>query len=111
MVFLARLLVVALALMGVAYLVPGIEIASLYTAIIAAVVLGLLNIFVRPILLILTFPITLLTLGLSTFIINGFLFWFAASFIDGMRVDGFVSAFVGALIISVVSTVAHRVLS
>ena len=110
MIFLARLLIVALALMGIAYLVPGITIASFYTAVIAAVILGLLNVFVRPVLLLLTFPITLLTLGLSIFLINGLLFWFAASFIDGMSVAGFLPAFVGALMISVVSAVADHVL-
>lgn len=111
MKILFRLLIVAVALMGIAYIVPGIEVASFYAALIAAIVLGLLNIFIRPLLLILTFPITILTLGLSLFLINALLFWFAASFIDGMHVAGFLPAFVGALLISVVSTVANRLLS
>jgi len=108
---LIRLLVVAIALMGIAYIVPGIEVTSFYAALIAAIVLGLLNIFIRPLLLVLTFPITILTLGLSIFLINALLFWFAASFIDGLQVAGFIPAFMGALLISVVSTIANRLLS
>lgn len=111
MKILFRLLIVAVTLMGIAYIVPGIEITSFYAALIAAIVLGLLNIFIRPLLVVLTLPITILSLGLFIFVINGLLFWFAASFIDGMQVAGFIPAFIGALLISVVSTVVNRVLS
>lgn len=110
MPILIRLLLVALALMGVAHLIPGIEVASFLTAFGAAIILGLLNIFVRPLLVLLTLPVTLLTLGLFVFVINGLLFWAAASFLDGFSVDGFIPAFVGALIVSAVSALSSRLL-
>ena len=70
---------------------------------IVAVLLGALNLLVRPILVVLTLPITFLTLGLFTFVINAFLFWFLSSFIQGFAVTGFFAAFFGALVVSVVS--------
>lgn len=110
MIIIARVLVIAFALVVCAAVVPGIEIAGLYSAIIAAIVLGLLNLFARPVLIILTLPVTLLSLGLFVFVINAALFWFAASFIEGFAVSGFVAALLGSLIVSVVSTVANRFL-
>jgi putative membrane protein len=110
MKLLTRILITALALLLVSYLIPGIEVASFYAAIIAALILGLLNILVKPILVILTLPITILTLGLFIFVINAGLFLFAASFIDGFAVDGFISALLGSLIVSVISAFANRLL-
>lgn len=110
MKIISRILVGALALLVAAYLVPEIEVTSLYTAIIAAVVLGLLNMLVRPILVILTLPITVVTLGLFIFVINTALFMFAASFIDGFSVAGFLPALLGSLIVSVISTIANKFL-
>ena len=106
----ARLIVTALALLLVAEVVPGIEVENLYIAIIASLVLGLLNIFVKPLLVILTLPITILTLGLFLFVINAVLFWFAASFIDGFAVSGFWPAFFGSLIVTIISTFASKLL-
>lgn len=103
-----KLLLVTLTLLLVASLVPGIEVDGFYTALIAAIVIGLLNLFVKPILVLLTLPITVLTLGLFLFVINAFLFWFAASFIEGFAVDGFLAALVGSLIVTIVSTFANR---
>lgn len=105
----------ALSILFVAYALPklglpGITIASFYTALIVALVLGLLNITLKPILVILTLPINLITLGLFTFVINGFLFWFAASFIDGFTTEGFTGAFVGALLVSLISMIGHKVI-
>lgn len=105
---LARFLAIVLALLLAARFVPGISIDGFKYAVIAALVLGLVNMLVRPILLILTFPITLLTLGLFIFVINAFLFWAVSTFIDGFAVDGFVPALLGALIVSVVSMVVNR---
>jgi len=110
MKLIARLLLTTLALLAVAAYVPGVAIDGLYSAIMAAVVLGLLNLFVRPILVILTFPITLLTLGLFILIINASLFWFAATFIDGFSVTGFLPALIGSLIVTVVSTLGNKYL-
>ncbi len=106
----ARILLTALTLLLVAAYVPGVQVEGLYTALIAAVVLGLLNIFVRPVLILLTFPITLLTVGLFILVINASLFWFAASFIDGFTVSGFWPAFFGAVIVSTVSALGNRYL-
>lgn len=108
---LARVLLVALTLLVVAELVPGIGIDGLYPALIAALVLGVLNVFVRPVLFILTLPITVLTLGLFIFVINAALFMFAASFIDGFTVIGFLPALIGSLIVSIVSTYGNRFLA
>ena len=93
----------AIALMAVAYLLPGISVASFVTALIAALVLGLVNAVIRPILVLLTLPATLLTLGLFIFVINGLLFWFVGSFIEGFTVAGFWAGFFGAIVYSLVS--------
>jgi putative membrane protein len=110
MKFITKLLLIALTLLLVAQYVPGIEVSGLYPAIIAALVLGLLNLIVKPILLILTFPITVLTVGVFVLIINTFLFSVAASFVSGFTVAGFWSAFIGSLIVSAVSTIGNRYL-
>lgn len=89
------------------YLVRGIYVADLPTAVVAAGVLGIINLFIRPIIIILTLPINILTLGLFTFVINGFIFYFIGNAIKGMAVANFSSAFMGALIISIVNAVAH----
>jgi putative membrane protein len=81
---------------------------GLYIAIIAALILGVLNILVKPVLVLLTLPITIVTLGLFIFIINAFLFWFVASFIDGFTVDGFIPALLGSLIVSIISAVGNK---
>ena len=107
--FLLRLLINALALLVVAYVVPGIEVSSFYIALIAAVILGVLNAILRPILLILTLPITVLTLGFFALVINALIFWFVASFLEGFTVRGFTAAFVGAIIMWIVSLVTGLV--
>lgn len=103
-----RLLAVALALMLAAEFIPGISVTGVYPAIIAAIVLGLLNLFIRPILLILTIPINLLTLGLFTFVINAALFMFAASFIQGFAVHSFLAALLGSMFVSLVNMAVYR---
>ena len=103
-----RILVSALALLFAAYVVPGIDVSNIYVAIIAAIILGLLNLIARPILIILTLPVTIVTLGLFIFIINALLFWFAASFVEGFTVRGFFPALIGSLVVSVVSSAAHK---
>ena len=96
-------LINALALLTVAYVLPGIEIESIWTAMVAAVVLGLVNAVIRPILILLTLPATLLTLGLFIFVINGLLFWLVGSFVEGFVVGGFWAGFFGAIVYSIVS--------
>lgn len=106
-----RIVVTALALVLAANIVPGITVASFQTALIAAIVLGIINIFIKPILSILAFPITLITFGLFSFVINAAMFGLAAYFTTGFAVAGFVPALLGSLVVTVVSTVAHHVLS
>ena len=102
-----RLLVVwlinALALMAVAYLMPSIQVSSFGAALVAALVLGLVNAVVRPILVLLTLPVTILTLGLFIFVLNGLLFWMVGSWLQGFEVAGFWPAVFGALLFSLVS--------
>ena len=93
----------ALALMALPYLISTVQIKSFGTALVVALVIGLLNTFVRPILFILTLPINLLTLGLFTFVLNGFTFWLASRFVDGFFVGGFWWAVLAAIIYSIIS--------
>ena len=96
-------LINAVALMAVAYLLPGIAVSSFVVALVAALALGLVNAVLRPILILLTLPATLLTLGLFIFVINGLLFWFVGSFVAGFTVTGFWPAIFGAIAYSIVS--------
>ncbi len=93
----------AVALLAVAYLLPSIQVASFGSAMIAAVLLGLVNAVVRPVLILLTLPATLLTFGLFLFVINALMFWLAGSMIEGFAVESFWSAFFGSLLFSLVS--------
>ena len=96
-------LINAVALIAVAYLMPGVSVASFTTALVAALILGLINAVVRPVLVLLTLPVTLVTLGLFIFVLNGLLFWFVGSFIQGFVVQGFWSGVFGAIVFSVIS--------
>src|ERR1700755_3058516 len=98
---LARWIINAAALMLVAYLYPGVHVESFVAALIAALVLGLVNAVVRPVLVLLTLPVTLLTLGLFLFVINALLFWLVAEVVKGFNVTGFLAALVGSLLFSV----------
>ncbi|MEK7579507.1 MAG: phage holin family protein [Patescibacteria group bacterium] len=106
-----KLIITALAILLVAYLVPGVTVASFWTALFVALILGLLNLTLKPILIILTLPINLITLGLFTFVINALLFWLVGTFIEGFAVEGFVPAFVGALIVSIVGWLGHLLIT
>lgn len=93
----------AAALFAVPYLMHSVDVTSVGAALVAALVLGLVNTLVRPLLLLLTLPVTVLSLGLFIFIINGFMFWLVAKVVDGFHVDSFGSAILGALLYSVIS--------
>lgn len=110
MTILLRILITAGALLLCAYLVPGIIVSSVLVAVVAAIVLGLLNLIARPILILLTLPITIVSLGLFIFVINAIVFALAASLVPGFAVAGFVPALIGSLIVSIVSTVANWVI-
>jgi len=98
-----RWIVLTLAIVIAAYLFPGIHVSSFGAAFLSALVLGILNAFFRPVLIILTLPINILTLGLFTFVINAFLLMMTSGVIGGLIVDSFGSALLGSLIISLVS--------
>lgn len=102
--------VVAVSLLLAAYLVPGISVSSFYIALIVVALLGVLNIFIKPILILLTLPINIITLGLFVFVINGALLWFLATFIDGFTVLGIIPAIVGAIVVSAGSFIGNRLL-
>ena len=93
----------AACLLAIPYLLPQVQISGFTNALIAALVLGLLNTLIRPILVILTLPISVVTLGLFIFVINGLMFWLAAKFLDGFAVASFGWAIVAALVYSVIS--------
>ncbi len=95
----------ALALLAVAYLLPGVQVDGFSAALIAALVLGLINTLIRPLLILLTLPVTVLTLGLFILVINGLLFWFAGSVLKGFEVSGFWVALMGALLYSILSSI------
>jgi len=107
---LLKWLVSALAFLALPYIVAGISVEGFGTAMILALLWGLLNITIRPILLLLTLPINLLTLGLFTLVINGFLLWLLGGFIKGFEVHGFWAAVLGAIVLSIVSALTHWVL-
>lgn len=95
----------ALALLTVAYVLPGIIVDGFTAALIAALILGLINTLIRPLLILLTLPVTVVTLGLFILVINGLLFWFAGSVIKGFEVSGFWYGVAGALLYSIISSV------
>jgi putative membrane protein len=111
--FALRLFATALAVLLAANFVSGISVDAqppLVAALIFAIILGLLNAFLRPILLLLTLPLNLITLGLFTLVVNAIVFWLASRIDVGVHVDSFGAAFLGAAVVSVVSFVASRVL-
>jgi len=100
MKMLVRWLLLAAALLLVAHIYPGVTVRSFGSAMVAALVIGLFNTLLRPVLVLLTLPVTLLTLGLFLFIINALMFYFAASVLNGFEVSGFGAALIGSLIYS-----------
>jgi putative membrane protein len=110
MKLLSKWLLSAAALLLVAYLYQGVEVHSFTAALIAAFVIGLLNTIVRPVLVILTLPVTVVTLGLFLFVINALMFWAAASVLDGFHVRNFTAALIGSLIYSVIGMVVELLL-
>ena len=109
-----RLLIVwlinAAALFALPYLMSSIKVDSILTALGAALILGLINTFIRPLLVLLTLPATLLTLGLFIFVINGLLFWFVGSYVSGFHVAGFWSGVFGAILYSIISWALSAIL-
>jgi putative membrane protein len=102
-------LVTTIAILVAAYIVPGIRVDSLGAALIGAAILGVLNVVLKPILVVLTLPITLLTLGLFLFVVNALVFLLAGSLLSGFHVHSFWSALLGSLIVSIVSYIAYSI--
>lgn len=97
----------ALALFIVSKIVSGIELRGFGAALVAVIVIGLINALIKPILLVLTLPITILTLGLFTFVLNALMLLLAGNIVSGFRVDGLWTAFIGSILLSIVSTILH----
>ena len=110
MKILIKWLLYAMALLALAHLYSGVVVASFTAALIASLVIGLFNTLLRPILVLLTLPVTILTLGLFLFVINALMFWFAANVLEGFHVRGFGAALLGSLIYSVMGIVIDSAL-
>lgn len=101
MKLIVKWLLSAAALLAVAYLYSGVQVTSFTAALVAAFVIGLFNMILRPVLVVLTLPVTVITLGLFLFVINALMFWAASGVLDGFQVNGFGAALLGSLIYSV----------
>ncbi|HWS05426.1 MAG TPA: phage holin family protein [Burkholderiaceae bacterium] len=100
----------AAALLAVAHLYRGVQVETFTAAMVASLVIGLLNTFVRPVLVLLTLPVTLVTLGLFLFVINALMFWVASEMLPGFQVSGFGAALLGSLIYSLLGIVIDSAL-
>jgi len=103
-----RIIISAVVAFGLSYILNGVHIQSFVTALILAIVLGLLNIIVKPILIILTLPITIFTFGLFLFVINALIILLAAKFVNGFRVDGFWWALLFSLLLSILTSFLYK---
>ena len=103
-------LINTVALLALPYLMSSIHVDTFVSALIAALILGLVNTFIRPVLILLTLPVTLLTLGLFIFVINGLLFWAVGSWLEGFHVAGFWSGVGGAILYSIISWALSAIL-
>ena len=110
MKLLLKWLLSAAALLFVAYVYSGVEVKSFPSALVAAFVIGLFNVVLRPVLVVLTLPVTIVTVGLFLFVINALMFWAAASVLDGFHVAGFGAALLGSLIYSVLGVLIESAL-
>ena len=100
-----KLLINALALIITANIIKGIHLYSFSSAIWAALILGLVNMVIRPIMLIITLPINVITLGLFTLLINGLMLWITSLWVSGFIIDSFFAALIGAIVLSIISTI------
>ncbi len=98
---LIRWVTFSLIIMFVAWIIPGISIENFWAAMIAAIVIALINAVIKPVLILLTLPINIMTLGIFTLIINAVLFMFAAYLVPGIEVNSFLSAFIGSILLSI----------
>ena len=110
MKFILKWFVNTVSLLIVVKILSGIHIDKISNAIIAALVLGLVNAFLRPLIIIFTLPINIMSLGLFTFVINGLLFYFVAKLIEGFTIDSYSTAFIGSLLFSIISFLLNIVI-
>lgn len=105
--FLIRLLISAIAAMVTAYVLPGVKINSFGTALVLAIVLAILNLLVKPVLILLTLPVTIITLGLFLLVINAVIIMIASSLVSGFKVDGFIWALLFSLVLTIVTGIMN----
>ena len=110
MILILKWLLSACALLLIAYLYGGVQVASFGSALLAALVIGLLNAVLRPVLVVLTIPVTVITLGLFLFVINALMFWAASGLLSGFHVNGFGAALLGSLMYSALGMLIDRAL-
>ncbi|MGH8193375.1 MAG: phage holin family protein, partial [Woeseiaceae bacterium] len=98
----------AVALLVIAHMVGGIQVSGFGTALIGALILGLVNGFVRPVMILLTLPLTIVTLGLFLFVVNALMFWLVAALVPGFQISGFGAALLGSLLLTVLNILIDR---
>jgi putative membrane protein len=101
--------IITVGILVAAHVIPGIRVSSIKDAFIAAAILGLFNVLLKPILVFLTFPLTLLTLGLFLFVVNALLFWLAGSLMKDFEVKSFPAALLGSVVVSLISFIANLI--
>lgn len=106
-----RLIILTATIIAAAYLIEGIDVKNTETAAVTALVLGVINTFIRPILKILTFPVNLLSLGLFSFVLNGGILIFVGELIEGLYIVDFMTAIIGAALIGIVSAISNKLLT
>ncbi len=109
--FLARLLLNLIAIMAAAWFVPGVSVSGIVPALIAGVILAFVNAIIRPVLILLTLPFTLITLGFFIFVVNAICFALTAALVPGFEISGFFAAFFGALVVTIVSWILNALLA
>ncbi len=109
MVLLVRWILFALAIIFVAWLVPGIDVENFQSAMLVTVIIALINIFIRPLIVFITLPINILTLGIFTLVINALLLMLAGYLAPGVEVEGFLSAFIGSVILAFLGLIINMV--
>ena len=103
-------IVSAMVIFSIAYIIPGVKVSDFTSALVVALVLGIINALLKPILLILTLPINILTLGIFTFVLNALLILLVSNIVAGFKVDGFFAALIFAIVLSITNTVIHNFL-
>ena len=111
MPFIPKLVITAVAILVAGYLLPGIHVSSFWTALLVALVLGFLNIFLKPLMVILTIPFTILTFGFFLLVINALIIMIAGSWVRGFAVDGFWWAFIFSIFLSLISSLLEKIVT